>query len=132
MNIKIYGQLIELLKKTNREHLFDKLLSPALEYFADYEYRGIAIDEEVLQSCEIKILEKLNYIEKTIIIEANVSDLNIASGKQLINLFFGILDGLKLYPLRKTDTGQPCLNAETLEEMQSVITIELLNRHETT
>ena len=50
MTIKIYGQLIELLKKTNREHLFDKLLSPALEYFADYEYRGIAIDEEVLQS----------------------------------------------------------------------------------
>jgi len=132
MTMKIYKELLELLKETDRENLFSKLLSPALEYFADFEYKGVDIDEQALQTQDKDILNRLDEIEKEFKFLSKDEKINIASGRQLINLFFEDPEGLQLFPIRKTDKGSPCLNAETLTEMLTEITIEILNRNEST
>lgn len=89
----------------------DKLYSPFLRVLFGMERKGIKIDVDYLTSFEGPIKKQLQNIEMEFNKKAGVV-VNLASPKQLRELFFGKLD----YPvIKRTKKGQPSVDEEVLK-----------------
>lgn len=129
MTFRVYSKLKLLLEEAGRLKIFEKLISPGLDYFSKVEYIGIDIDENALDREDKSILNKLETIETEFKDLVQNKELNINSGPQLIELFFESDTGLSLYPVKKTDKGQPSLDSDSLNTMMELLNKELMSRN---
>jgi DNA polymerase I len=110
--IKIYKQLLLLLKKENLIKLYNDMEIPLIKILFDMEKEGILLDKKYLKEMSIELHKELKEIEQTIYLEAG-EEFNINSTKQLQEILF---NKLQIPSIRKTKTGQST-NYDVLEEL---------------
>jgi len=127
--LQLYYILYEKMKSLGMTNLFDNVISPAINEFADIEFHGICVSEDklkevgkVLRDANIEAEDKLytcKGVEKTD---------NLASNNNLIEIMYTREGALELYPPDKTTTGSPSVSAPTLTILLDFINQELESR----
>ena len=103
ITLQIFQKITPLLKQEKLDKLFYHLEMPLLPVLANMEYRGIAIDKEMLKNISNELSQELEKVEKNIHALAG-APFNIASPKQLGEVLFVKLK-IAEKP-QKTPTGQ--------------------------
>ena len=128
-------KLFHLLKakleeqEDNLPKLIENVLNPALEIFADSEYRGIDVDPFELGKCDKQLRRKIMEIEDGMYeLDGVKGEDNFNSVAHLVDILFTRDGGMELYPTEFTDTGTPTTNVDALKLLLSLIDEELERR----
>jgi DNA polymerase I-like protein with 3'-5' exonuclease and polymerase domains len=128
-------KLLDLfIPKIQKLGLYDHhlhLLSPLILKLAKLELRGMLVDEDGLEKLAPKLQEKVENSKKKVTSYSEVAaEDNIASNKDLVNIFFLKESGFGLYPpFRTKKTGTPQVDKNALETLENIIEEELEKRN---
>lgn len=127
--LKVFNVLVEKLSEIGVLNFYKNVLAPANTVFAEPEYAGLRVSPEKLKV----VGRELKYT--TIDIHDSLYDFtqinkytNLASTKDLREVFYTGEDGFGLYPPDKTDKGEPSVSKPTLEILLSQIKKEINSR----
>lgn len=101
------------------EGLYRNILVPAIDTFISMQIRGINVDQTVLKGLAFEWFPRYLQMYKTLQAEANeigwpTDDINLNSSMQLAKFLYQIL-GVEI--TKKTKTGRPSVDKETLDRM---------------
>ncbi|MCX7605950.1 MAG: DNA polymerase I [Bacteroidia bacterium] len=113
LTLRLYPILRRGLEAKNLSSLYDRVELPLLTLLADIELRGIRVDAAYLRDLNAEYEGELHRLEKEAHRIAGEA-FNLNSPKQLADLLFVRL-GLPVQ--RKTPTGQPATDEETLQAL---------------
>jgi len=88
---KVYGKLIQEIRKSGLESLYENLIAPLAPVFRDIELEGILVDEERLQELKKELVEKIEESRKFLMDSPLVpQDINLGSNQDLCKIFFSV------------------------------------------
>lgn len=145
--LKVYTKLLEEIRKTGLEKLYDKLISPLTTVFRDIEYNGMDIDKNKLESLKKELLDKMETIKTKMVDSKYIPNNYKLSGDNLIGILFSLVKGVDpntkkkskdwiinedigfgLYPVSRTESGQPCTAEEDMTKLKELVDREFLSR----
>jgi DNA polymerase I-like protein with 3'-5' exonuclease and polymerase domains len=124
--LQIYHILYEKMQELKMDKLYDNIISPAINEFADIEYQGIPVSTNKLQEVG-KVLKDANIESEDFLYTCKgvqKTD-NLSSNNNLIEIMYTREGGLELYPPDKTSKGSPSVSAPTLTILLDFINEEL-------
>lgn len=128
--LKLFHCLLEIMEEEGSDKLYEHLMSPITPVFVDMEYAGINISREALQKVGKELRDTNINGEDSLYDHENlgITD-NLASGKDMVGIFYTREDGFGLYPPDKTSKGNPSVSAPTLKILLGQIEEELAKRN---
>jgi len=127
--LQIYHILYERMQELGMTKLYDNVISPAINEFADIEYHGINVSTNKLNEVG-KVLRDANIEAEDFLYTCKgvqKTD-NLSSNNDLIEVMYTREGGLELYPPDKTAKGSPSVSAPTLTIILDFINQELESR----
>lgn len=107
----------------------EKILSDALESFAEMEYEGLLVSTDKLSTLRKELKElTLNQEDALYFFDQVQKTDNLASNNDLIDIFYLREGGFEFYPPDKTAKGSPSVSAPTLKLLLEQINEELTKR----
>ncbi len=110
--------ILEELKKTESEHVFEQIEKPLIPLIKKMEERGVLIDSEFLKKLNQNYSKQLKELENKIWKEAG-AEFNVSSPKQLGEVLFEKL-GLIVKYQKKTSTGAKSTKESELQKMKDL------------
>jgi len=127
--LKLFERLYLELEKIDLVDHYKNLLSPLIPVLADIENKGMLIDQATIDSLDSRVKEKVDASKATVQAFPFIKEeYNIASNKDLIQIFYNGADGLTLYPPTRTDKGSPSVDKNAMETLENLIEAELEKR----
>ena len=107
----------------------NKILSPALESFAEMEYNGLLVSKPRLAKLSKELKELTLNQEDSLYLFGQVTKKdNLSSNNDLTDILFLREGGFEFYPPDKTAKGSPSVSAPTLKILLEQINEELVKR----
>ena len=126
--LKLYYNLLSKLEGKPINKVLTKLMFPLIPILAESEYKGIDIDVDQINSVDWALQQRVMDIEDTLFSYPEVSKTsNLRSSVEVGNILYGET-GFGLHPPKKTPTGTPCTDEETLKTLLTQIEEELEKR----
>ena len=127
--LKLFDLVEERLSDIGVLPFVEKILPDALQVFADMEHGGLLVSTEKLARLERDPYElTLNQEDSLYMFNEIKKTDNLASNKNLIDIFYTREDGFEFYPPDKTASGSPSVSAPTLKVLREQISAELIKR----
>ena len=127
--LKLFDLVEERLSDIGVLPFVEKILPDALQVFADMEHGGLLVSTEKLARLERDLYElTLNQEDSLYMFNEIKKTDNLASNKNLIDIFYTREDGFEFYPPDKTASGSPSVSAPTLKVLREQISAELIKR----
>ena len=111
--------ILEELKKTESEHIFEEIEKPLIPIIKKMEERGVLIDSEFLKKLNKDYSKLLADLESKIWQTAGGTQFNVSSPKQLGEVLFNKL-GLTVKYQKKTSTGAKSTKESELQKMKDL------------
>ena len=128
--LKLFNLLEEKLVGLGMLEMFRKVISKSIPVFADMEYKGLDVDESVLDVLGQQLrLKNVDQEDALYGCAGVLSTDNLSSNSDLIEILYTREGALGLYPPDKTSKGSPSVSAPTLKLLLEHINKELGKRH---
>jgi DNA polymerase I-like protein with 3'-5' exonuclease and polymerase domains len=129
--LNLFFILEQKLKENNLYEHYDKLTSKLIPVFAEIELKGMIVNTNTLGTIAPKMQEKIVKVKEELkqgFSEIRPED-NLASNPTLVEILYTRENGFGLYPpFRSKKTGEPQVNKDAFEVLESLIEEELERR----
>lgn len=128
--LKLFEVFKDKLIKLDLYHYYSNLISPLIPVLAEIELQGMMVDEQRLDHAMPLVEESVKKAKEKLYTYPQVKpEDNLASIADLVNILFIREDGFGLYPpFRTKKKGDPQVDKNTLETLESLIEEELEKR----
>jgi len=127
--LKLFSIFEEKLEELGLVDLYESLISPITEVFAEMEYAGLPVSREKLKEVGRELMLKNVEAEDSLYTSSRMESTdNISSNNDLIEILYTRESGFCLYPPDKTAKSNPSVSAPTLKILLEHIDAELVSR----